>query len=232
MVIDAIEEQIMAGLLRVGDPLPPERELAARLQVSRAGVREAVRVLESDGILRSQRGAGPEAGTFVSALPRQGLTRLLRLHVALANFPMTDVVDARVLLERSSAERAASNASTAARAEMRAALARMDAPEVSREAFNDADTDFHIAIAEAGGNELVASLTAAIRGALRIPIQQAVRAVEHWDGLADRLRQDHRGILDAIEAGDGPTAARLTEEHIRRSATDLPAGFGGVPEPT
>ncbi len=52
LVVEAVENQILGGVLRVGDPLPPERELASRLQVSRAGVREAIRVLESQGVVR------------------------------------------------------------------------------------------------------------------------------------------------------------------------------------
>ena len=58
LVIAAIEDQIMQGALKVGDPLPPERELAARLQVSRAGVREAIRVLEAMGMVASRRRVG------------------------------------------------------------------------------------------------------------------------------------------------------------------------------
>ena len=69
LVVEAVENQILGGVLRVGDPLPPERELASRLQVSRAGVREAIRVLESQGVVRSNVGAGREAGTFIAAMP-------------------------------------------------------------------------------------------------------------------------------------------------------------------
>ena len=62
LVVEAVENQIMSGALKVGDPLPPERELAARLQVSRAGVREAIRVLEAQGVVTSSVGAGRDAG--------------------------------------------------------------------------------------------------------------------------------------------------------------------------
>ena len=75
MVIDAIEEQILSGALGVGDPLPPERDLAARLQVSRPAVREALRVLEAQGVLRSAVGSGSGAGTFVAG---SGVERSLR----------------------------------------------------------------------------------------------------------------------------------------------------------
>lgn len=223
LVMEAIEEQIMAGVLRVGDPLPPERELAARLQVSRAGVREAVRVLESDGVLRSRPGAGAEAGTFVAALPREGLTRFLRLHVALANFRVADVVETRIVLERSSAERAAAGERTPeSEGRMRDALERMEHDGVDRETFNDADTDFHLALADASGNELAASMTAAIRDALRAPIMRGIRRADDWETIRSTLREQHRGVFEAILAGDVDRAGALAEAHIRYSAEALP----------
>ncbi|UUZ60443.1 hypothetical protein [Nocardioides sp. B-3] len=71
--------------------------------MSRAAVREAIRTLEGYGVVRSAVGTGKNAGTFIAAMPSRALTRFLRLHVAPANFPMGDVVDARVMLECSSA---------------------------------------------------------------------------------------------------------------------------------
>ena len=222
LVIDAIEDQIMSGALAVGDLLPPERELASRLQVSRTGVREAIRVLEAHGVLRSEVGSGRGAGTFVAALPRAALERFLRLHVALANFPVHDVVETRVLLERASAALAAERADAEALAELEELLARMDRPGASREDFNDADTEFHVAIARAGGNALFAEMTGAIRASLRAPILEAFTKVEDWDVMAGMLRAQHREILDALRAGEPEEAARLTAEHIRAAAAALP----------
>lgn len=222
-VIDAIEEKIVSGSLTVGDPLPPERELASALGVSRAGVREAIRVLEGQGVLRSAVGSGREAGTFIAAMPSAALTRLLRLHVALANFPIDDVVDARVMLERSSADFAARSASPEALASARRHLEAMDVPGIDAETFNDHDTSFHVAIAEAGGNRLVADMTTAIRDALRRPILRAMAEVEDSDGLLAALREQHHAILAAIEAGDGAGAAELSEQHIRDAHRRLPA---------
>jgi len=222
LVIAAIEDQIMTGALVVGDLLPPERELAARLQVSRTGVREAIRVLEAHGVLRSEVGSGRGAGTFVAALPSAALERFLRLHVALANFPVHDVVETRVLLERASAALAAERADAESLAELEQLLARMDRPDVSREAFNDADTEFHVAIARAGGNALFAEMTGAIRASLRAPILEAFTKVEDWDATAAMLRSQHHAILDALRAGEAEEAARLTAEHIRAAAAALP----------
>lgn len=223
LVIARIEEQILAGALAVGDALPPERELAVRLEVSRASVREAIRTLEGYGVLRSTVGAGRQAGTFIAATPSRALTRLLRLHVALGNFPMDDVVDARVMLERSSAQLAAGHAERSELEGMQAILDRMDAPDIDRTMFNDLDTDFHVAIAEAGGNRLVADMTIAIRDSMRTPILRGLEQLSDWTRVADDLRRDHRAILTAIERHEGAQAADLVEQHIRSAHLRLPA---------
>jgi DNA-binding transcriptional regulator YhcF (GntR family) len=69
-VVDRIEEQILTGGLRVGDRLPGEWDFAARLEVSRSAVREAIRTLEAQGVVRSTVGAGPSGGTVVAATQR------------------------------------------------------------------------------------------------------------------------------------------------------------------
>ncbi|MFT4261979.1 MAG: FadR/GntR family transcriptional regulator [Nocardioides sp.] len=220
LVVDQVEEQILAGTLRVGDRLPGERELASRLQVSRPAVREAIRTLEAQGVVRAGVGSGPEAGTVVSALPSEALTRLLRVHVALANFPLDDVVEARVILERASAALAASEGTPARLGALAAPLGTMATDEAAdRHRYNDLDTDFHIAVAEAGGNRLFADMTIAIREAMRLPILRDLEQLDDsvWTAAREELTGQHRAIHDAITAGDGDRAAELMEEHIRSS---------------
>lgn len=222
LVIDAIEERIITGELGVGDLLPAERDLASKLGVSRASVREALRVLESLGVVRSSGGSGRGAGTFIAAMPTAALTRFLRLHVALTNFSLSDVIETRVQLEQSSAVLAATRADEDALAVINAQLAIMDTPGVSLEVFNDADTAFHVAIAQAAGNQLFSDLTGAIRTSLRTTIFASFHQVDDPTTLMSRLQAQHRGIAEAIVAGDGERAARLTEEHIRTAAAALP----------
>ncbi len=217
LVIDRIEERILSGALRVGDRLPAERELSQLLGVSRAAVREAIRSLEAQGVLVSSVGAGRDGGTTVSALPSEALTRFLRLHVALANFPMPDVVDARVMLERGSVRIAAGHGGQVSLSPIRALLARMDEPGISREEFNDLDSQFHIALAEAGGNRLVADMTGAIRASMRQPILASFQVTADWPTLAQSLRAAHWAIYEAVVAGDGGRAADLAEVHIREA---------------
>ncbi|WP_417554869.1 FadR/GntR family transcriptional regulator [Microbacterium sp.] len=221
LVIDAIEERIMNGSLTVGDPLPPERELAGRLEVSRASVREALRVLESLGVIRSNGGSGRAAGTFVAAMPSAALSRFLRLHVALANFSIEEVIETRIQLETSSATLASSRIRKDDIAHLNAHLAIMDTPGVSLEAFNDADAAFHVAIAEAAGNQLFSDLTEAIRNSLRLPILRAFGTVPDQEALMVQLQSQHHGIFDAIVAHEAQTAARLTEDHITTAVTAL-----------
>ncbi len=215
LVVARIEEQILSGTLGVGDRLPAERDLASMLGVSRAAVREAIRSLEAQGVLTSAVGAGRDAGTTVSALPSEALTRFLRLHVALANFPMNDVVDARVMLERGSVRLASRHLDPGARVHIEDLLTRMEEPKIDRETFNDLDSDFHVALAEAGGNRLAADMTTAIRASMRLPILQAAQLHDDWSTIRERLCEGHRAIADAVAAGDGDAAATCVEEHIR-----------------
>jgi GntR family transcriptional repressor for pyruvate dehydrogenase complex len=128
---------------------------------------------------------------------------------------MADIIDARVMLERNSATLAAAQADEGRLAEVRAPLLAMDDIGTDCEPFNDADTAFHVAIAEASGNRLVADMTIAIRASLRQPILDAMRQVADWPGLAGTLQSQHHAIYDAIAARDGRSAADLTERHIR-----------------
>ncbi len=223
LVIDRIEEQILDGQLRVGDRLPAERDLAGMLDVSRAAVREAFRALEAQGVLRMSVGSGPDSGTTVAAMPSEALNRLLRLHVALANFPVGHVVEARIMLERESAWNAAARAETAELDAMKQLLDAMDDPELERERFNDLDTEFHVAIAEAGGNRLIADMTTAIRDSMRRPLLVAFQNIgTDWAHIADGLRADHRGIHEALLAGDSELAAERVETHIRGFYAKMP----------
>ncbi len=221
LVIEVIEDRILSGALQVGDALPPERELAATLEVSRAGVREAVRVLESQGVLRSQPGAGAAAGTFVAALPREALSRFLRLHVALSNFTIEDVTEARIVLEKASAASAARLLDDDSRARLVDALAAGDAAIGDRRAFNEADTRFHLAIADASGSSLSAALTGAIREAVRVPLMHAIERNSAWGDQSALLQHEHHAIFQAISAGDAERAAEVTEAHIRRASSVL-----------
>ncbi len=214
LVLRRIEEQLLNRTLRPGDRLPPERELATMLGASRPAVREALRVLQAQGVVRSAVGTGADSGTIVTAAPSGALTRLLRVHLAVASFPLSDVVEARVMFERFSALGAAKAITPAFLEGIAAPLAAMDQPDIDRARFNELDTEFHVAIAEAGGNRFVADLTVAVRESIRSDILGALEGSGDWPEVRDGLRADHHAIYQALAAADGPRAADLLEAHI------------------
>ncbi|WP_420176224.1 FadR/GntR family transcriptional regulator [Luteococcus sp. OSA5] len=215
-VLQHIESLILKGRLRVGDRLPAERDLALQLHVSRPAIREAIRTLEAQGVLASRVGSGANSGTHVINERSQALGRLLRLQVALSQFPLDEVVTTRIALERSSVQMAAQYREPEALAHINDLLDQMDA-EVEIEHFNALDTEFHIALAQSSHNSLVADLTQAVRESLRAPILRAEREMNDWPSLRRRLAAEHRAITESIEAGNANEAADRMEQHIRTS---------------
>ncbi len=227
LVLRRIEEQLINRTLRPGDRLPPERELASVLGASRPAVREALRVLQAQGVVRSAVGTGADSGTIVTAAPSGALTRLLRVHLAVSSFPLSDVVEARVMFERFSALGAAKAITPEFLERIAAPLAAMDDPDIERSRFNELDTEFHVAIAEAGGNQFVTDLTVAVRESIRTDILGTLEESGDWPEIRDGLRADHHAIYLALAAADGPRTADLLEKHIEGFYARMKAAAGG-----
>ncbi|MFJ9928424.1 FadR/GntR family transcriptional regulator [Streptomyces misionensis] len=215
LVLESIEQRVVAGELKAGDRLPPERELAPVLGVSRSALREALRVLETIGVLVAQSGRGPDAGARIVRNPDDALGRLLRLHVALGSYSLQDVLESRVTLERHSFEAAAEHASAEDLDEAERILHRMRAPGVTAAEFSDLDTRFHVLIARASGNHLISTLTAAVRESVRPMILQALEGAEDWPATAEALNDEHARMLRLVRAGEGAQAADVADQHIR-----------------
>lgn len=214
VVVNWIESAILEGRLVVGDRLPAERELAAQWGVGRSAVREAVRALQAQGVVTSS--VGQAGGTRIAAQQGAALAKLLRLQVALAGFPVDDVTDLRVALERASVAASCREANAAALDRLQDLVTRM-ASTTDRAGFNDLDTEFHVAIAAAGGNSLVSDLTVAVRESLQQPILDAEEKMDDWSGFHATLCQQHAEILDAIRSGDAARAQDAVETHIREA---------------
>ncbi|WP_372348422.1 FadR/GntR family transcriptional regulator [Streptomyces sp. KL116D] len=215
LVLESIEKRVVAGDLKAGDRLPPERELAPVLGVSRSALREALRVLETIGVLVAQAGRGPDAGARIVRHPDDALGRLLRLHVALGSYNLQDVLESRVMLERQNFQGASENAAQEDLDEAERILRLMRAPEVGAAEFSDLDTQFHVLIARTSGNQLVSTLTSAVRESVRPMILEALEAAEDWPAAAAALNDEHAELLRLVRAGEGERAADLAEKHIR-----------------
>ena len=103
VVLDWLEEQLRSGEIVVGDKLPGERALAEQFGISRASVREATRILDAMGLVRSGVGSGPNAGAIVISEPSAALAWALRMHVATKALPVRDLVQTRLVLETQAA---------------------------------------------------------------------------------------------------------------------------------
>jgi DNA-binding FadR family transcriptional regulator len=212
-VLERIEADLLDGRLAPGDRLPPERELAVRLGVGRSSVREALRVLEVLGLVRTGTGSGPTSGAIIIATPRGGMSALLRLQVAAQGFPIGDVVATRLLLEAAVAADVA-NAEEPDLEAARDALRAMDAADLTPDEFLALDAQFHLALAEASGNVVVAAMMAGLRTSIESYVRTAAASIEDWPATADRLRREHRGILDAITRHDAGLSRDLIHDHI------------------
>ena len=209
VVMRHIDDEILAGRWINGSRLPPERELAASLSVSRGAVREAIRALEAQGILSS--GTGRSNGTRVDARPSDAMGRILRLQLAL------DVV---IALEKAACAAAANVRAPVPLTRATDLLVQMH-DAMQPDSFNALDTAFHVALAEAGDNRLMRDLTVAIREAVHLPILEAEHSLIGWEQWRDGLVCDHKEMLAAIENGDPERAAKVTEAHIRNTYDTL-----------
>lgn len=214
VVVRHVEDELVAGRLPVGGRLPAERALAEQLGVSRPSVREGIRILEAMGLVRTAVGSGPEAGAIVVAEPEAGIGSALRLHLASRSLPVADVVRTRELLEAWTVREAARQPTSPQVDEAETLLDSMDAPGLTPDEYLALDADFHVTLARAAGNEVVAAIMTALRESIHGYVLAAVPDLPDWPAMQRRLRRQHRNVLAAVRAGDGERAARLVRSHI------------------
>lgn len=219
-VLAQIEQKILDGTLRAGEKLPSERELMAVLGVSRTSVREALRALEAMGIIESRTGSGRDAGSVITGSSTSALTSLLRMHVALAQISLADLVDTRVQLERNAARTAASTRTPEDIERLTGLIEQMRHTDQEYHEFNALDAEFHIGIARMSGNALATNLMQALRGAVQNEMAAAFARLADWHTVADALAVEHEEILRAIDKGDGAAASELVAAHITRFYQD------------
>lgn len=221
VVLDWLEEQLRSGEIVVGDKLPGERALAEQFSISRASVREATRILDAMGLVRSGVGSGPNAGAIVISEPSAALAWALRMHVATRALPVRDLVQTRLLLETQAAHDAA-DPRIAPDSEERTAILRsagevldqMDHPGLPAADFHALDAQFHILLISLAGNVVVETMMASLRQATISYISETVADNPDWPAIARRLQEQHRAILAAVEKRQGERAAELLREHI------------------
>jgi DNA-binding FadR family transcriptional regulator len=219
VVLERIESDLRDGRLTAGDRLPPERELATQLGVGRSSVREAVRVLEVLGVVRTATGSGPTAGAMIVTTPRGGLAAFLRLQVAANGFPLADVVRTRIVLECDIAERLAQT--DADLSVVHDVLGAMDADGLTPEEFLALDARFHQTLAEVSGNAVISAMMAGLRSSIEAYTGAGAARLDAWPTVVDRLRREHRHIVDAVSRGAADEAREAVRSHITRYYTEV-----------
>ncbi|GMM95407.1 MULTISPECIES: FadR/GntR family transcriptional regulator [Microbacterium] len=213
VVLEKIENDLLEGRLGPGDRLPAERELAGSLGVGRSSVREALRVLEVMGLIRTGTGSGPASGAIIVAAPTGGMQALLRLQVAAQGFPLHDVVRTRLALEEAVVDTLARDPDRSIR-ESRRVMAAMAATDLTPGEFLALDAQLHLSLAEASGNVVISAMMAGLRTSIESYVRRGADNIDDWDATAARLRDEHAEILAAVDDGDPARARRLVNEHI------------------
>lgn len=213
VVLDKIESDLLDGTLQPGDRLPPERELATTLGVGRSSVREALRVLEVMGLIRTATGSGPSAGAIIVGTPTGGMSALLRLQMAAQHFAVEDVVHTRLALE-SGVVTALAGAEDRDLTDVHRLLAVMDAQALSAQEFVALDAQLHLALAEACGNTVTVAMMSGLRDAIEGYVVDGAARIPDWDDESVRLRHEHRDLVQAIERGDAEGARDRIADHI------------------
>jgi DNA-binding FadR family transcriptional regulator len=209
VVADRLRRQIVNGDLAIGQRLPPEEELTAIFGVARTTLREALRILESQGLIEIRRGRG---GGPVVTMPRpdtlaQGLAVLLQLRET----TLGDLDEARQLVEPALAASLARSHTEADLAALRGAVARADraAEDDDRRGFALAAADVHETIMERAGNTTLATISSLLHELVQ---QYYVTAASASDqATLRRAVRSYTKLVRLVEAGDADAA----EEHWR-----------------
>ncbi|MCA3445677.1 MAG: FadR family transcriptional regulator [Rhodobacter sp.] len=207
MVVRRILDMVRTGVLKAGDPLPPERDLALSLNVSRPSLREAMRGLTVLGVVRSRQGGG----AHISELDAEALLGPIQFFLSLQDMNIRELYDARSLIESDVARRAAENIGADELARLEAILAAQADTLGDPIAFRKSDYAFHEAIWIGSRNAFLKRIGQSLNV---LGLEFRKRASE-TAGVLQRSYQDHRRLLDALQARDPDAAARAAQLHMR-----------------
>jgi GntR family transcriptional repressor for pyruvate dehydrogenase complex len=210
-VADQIRELIVTGELLPTQKLPNEATLAREFGVSRATVREALRVLTTQNLVRTRKGTG--GGSFVTLPTVDHVSEFLKANISLLsqseNISLDEFLEVRELLEVPAARLAARRHGSVHHADLRAAIPERPLELGTEEQFVH-NKDFHSALVLAAGNQLLSIAAQPIFSVLQTNLQRSTLGAD----FHSRINEDHRAIADAVEAGDEDAAAREMLAHL------------------
>jgi DNA-binding FadR family transcriptional regulator len=215
--VERLLQAIKLGVVPPGHKLPPERELAVRLGISRVTLREAIRALSDAGYLDVRRGR--YGGAFVTYVPPKPDASDLRQAVnEMGMAELSDALTFRLAVECGAAQvLAASELGEDKRAVLTRRLAELNGAGL--EDYRRLDTAFHLSIAELTGSTLLATTCADARSR----VSDLLNAIPMLQVNLDHAAVQHQAIVEAILAGDPEAARRAVAEHLEGTAALLRA---------
>ena len=211
-IVRQLENLILEGVLRPGERLPPERELAAQLQVSRPSVREALQRLEAAGLVESRHGGGTFVRNAFAETLTDPLADLFQRHPEAA----VDFVEFRYTLDGIVAYYAALRGTDADREILTQRFRAIEAVH-SKDDFveeADRDADFHIAIAEASHNVVLLHVVRSLLELLRKDVIFNRNLLYSRKDARDLLMEQHRKIYELIMSRDAEGARAAAQAHM------------------
>ena len=197
----------MSGHLKAGDRLPSERDLAAMFQVGRSTIRESLRKLEQAGLITIRTGSA--GGAYVANSGPEPVTRALTLMLQLEQVAPEDLLEARKVIESTTAKLAALRATAEDLEKIKAAL---DSPRnfSMKEGFISANVDFHESIADAARSKVLSITLRAVRG-LTI---ESLRMLPMDQDMMESSHAYHTRVYEAIVNRDPDSAQQNMVQHI------------------
>jgi GntR family transcriptional regulator, transcriptional repressor for pyruvate dehydrogenase complex len=205
-IVRQIKTMIAEGRLTSGDRLPPERELAEKFLVSRTSVREALRALESLGLVEIR----PGEGTFIREASVDRLIEPLALVMASQRESIAELFEARRLIEPAIAGLAAGRATPDEIQEMERILDEQAREVAAGRTGLAQDAEFHAAIGRAAHNEAITRIAHAVMDLLTQSREESLNT----PGRPSRSHLDHRRILSAVTQRDVGGAEEAMRDHI------------------
>jgi GntR family transcriptional regulator, transcriptional repressor for pyruvate dehydrogenase complex len=216
VIVEQIRLLMRQGQLKPGDRLPPERDLCERFGVSRVTVREALRMLESSGLVEIRVGA--RGGAFVTAPSSnrvgEGLADLLTLSAISA----ADVTEVRMILEVGIVPLVCERATEDDLADLEKLCERSEEALRVGDYSMDMSLEFHAGVARATHNPALEMLVESFRGPILMSLNQAKEAAPEMGGLGTR---EHERFVEAVRRRDSGEASRIMREHLARTAHRL-----------
>jgi GntR family transcriptional repressor for pyruvate dehydrogenase complex len=205
-VAQQIQRLIADGALKPGDRLPPERELAERLAVSRSSLRDAIRTLELVGLVVPRQGEG----TVVADVSPEAVVMPIASVLLRKRELIAELLDVRKMIEPALAARAAVRASDEEIARLEEILGRQREKTLRGEPAVEEDSEFHYVIALAAKNGVVRGMLDVLMRLLR---ETRARSLQSR-GRPQRSLTGHQRVLDAIKRRDPDAAERAVRRHL------------------